>query len=71
MKTVVFGSVMFEEAKKLGINDRDELRKLKIDVQEKLQNKAAEHISSLDDSIVFVDTHLFIKHSQVIIQGYR
>jgi adenylate kinase len=45
----------------LGINDRDELRKLKIDVQEKLQNKAAEHISSLNDSIVFVDTHLFIK----------
>lgn len=61
VKTVVFGSVMFEEAKKLGINDRDELRKLKIDVQEKLQNKAAEHISSLNDSIVFVDTHLFIK----------
>ncbi|MDP9489044.1 MAG: adenylate kinase [Thermoproteota archaeon] len=61
VKTVVFGSVMFEEAKKLGINDRDELRKLKIDVQEKLQNKAAEHISSLKDSIVFVDTHLFIK----------
>lgn len=24
VKTVVFGSVMFEEAKKLGINDRDE-----------------------------------------------
>ena len=61
VKTVVFGSVMFEEAKKLGINDRDELRKLKIDVQEKLQNRAAEHISSLKNSIVFVDTHLFIK----------
>ena len=61
VKTVVFGSIMFKEAKKLGINDRDELRKLKIDVQEKLQNRAAEHISSLKDSIVFVDTHLFIK----------
>jgi adenylate kinase len=61
VKTVVFGSIMFEEAKKLGINDRDELRKLTIDVQEKLQNRAAEHISSLNDSIVFVDTHLFIK----------
>ena len=61
VKTVVFGSIMFEEAKKLGISDRDELRKLKIDVQEKLQNRAAEHISSLNDSIVFVDTHLFIK----------
>ena len=61
VKTVVFGSIMFEEAKKLGINDRDELRKLTIDIQEKLQNRAAEHISSLNDSIVFVDTHLFIK----------
>ena len=61
VKTVVFGSIMFEEARKLGINDRDELRKLTIDVQEKLQNRAAEHISSLNDSIVFVDTHLFIK----------
>ncbi len=61
VKTVVFGSIMFEEAKKLGINDRDELRKLTIDKQEKLQNRAAEHISSVNDSIVFVDTHLFIK----------
>lgn len=61
VKTVVFGSVMFEEAKKLGINDRDKLRKLTIDVQQKLQKMAAEHISSLNDSIVFVDTHLFIK----------
>ena len=61
VKTVVFGSIMFEEAKKLGINVRDELRKLTIDKQEKLQNRAAEHISSLNDSIVFVDTHLFIK----------
>lgn len=61
VKTIVFGSVMFEEAKKLGINDRDKLRKLTIDMQQKLQNMAADHISSLNDSIVFVDTHLFIK----------
>jgi adenylate kinase len=61
VKTVVFGSVMFEEAKKLGIRDRDELRKQTISVQQKLQNMAAEHISNLNDSVVFVDTHLFIK----------
>ena len=61
VKTVVFGSVMFEEAKKLGIHDRDELRKQTISVQQKLQNMTAEHISNLNDSIVFVDTHLFIK----------
>ena len=61
MNTVVFGSVMFEEAKKLGINDRDQIRKQTIDVQQRLQNMTADHISSLNDSIVVVDTHLFIK----------
>lgn len=61
VKTIVFGSVMFEEAKKLGINDRDKLRKLTVDTQQKLQNMAADHISSLNDSVVFIDTHLFIK----------
>ena len=44
--TVVFGSVMFEEAKKLGITDRDQMRKLSIDVQQKLQNMAADLILS-------------------------
>jgi adenylate kinase len=61
LNTVVFGSVMFEEAKKLGINDRDQIRKQTIDVQQRLQNMTADHISSLNDSIVLVDTHLFIK----------
>jgi len=61
LNTVVFGSVMFEEAKKLGINDRDQIRKQTIDVQQRLQNMTADHISSLNDTIVIVDTHLFIK----------
>ena len=61
LNTVVFGSVMFKEAKKLGINDRDQIRKQTIDVQQRLQNMTADHISSLNDSIVVVDTHLFIK----------
>jgi adenylate kinase len=61
LSTVVFGSVMFDEAKKLGINDRDQIRKQTIDVQQRLQNMAADHISGLNDSIVVVDTHLFIK----------
>jgi adenylate kinase len=61
VSTVIFGSVMIEEAKKLGINDRDQLRKLSIDVQQKLQSMAATHISHLKESIVIVDTHLFIK----------
>jgi adenylate kinase len=61
--TVVFGSVMFEEAKKMGITDRDQVRKLSIDVQQKLQNMAADLISARRESIVVVDTHLFIKTS--------
>jgi len=61
VKTIVFGSVMFEEAKKLGINDRDKIRKLAVHTQQELQNMAAHHISSLNDSVVFIDTHLFIK----------
>jgi len=52
---------MFEQAKKLGINDRDELRKLSIEVQQKLQAMTANYILSLNEPIVVVDTHLFIK----------
>lgn len=61
LSTVVFGSVMFEEAKKLGINDRDQIRKLTVDAQQRLQNLVADHITGLNDLIVVVDTHLFIK----------
>jgi len=55
-----FGTVMFEEAKKLGISDRDELRKLTMDEQKNLQKLAAEKISQLQDDLVIVDTHAFI-----------
>jgi len=61
LSTVVFGSVMFEEAKKLGIKNRDQIRNQTIDVQQRLQNMAADHITSRNDLIVVVDTHLFIK----------
>ncbi|MCP8313519.1 MAG: AAA family ATPase, partial [archaeon] len=42
VESVVFGTVMFEEAKKLGIKHRDEMRKLPIDEQRKLQIDAAD-----------------------------
>ncbi|MFN2434133.1 MAG: adenylate kinase [Nitrososphaeraceae archaeon] len=61
LSRVVFGSVMFEEAKKLGINNRDQIRKLTVNVQQRLQNMAADHITGLSDLLVVVDTHLFIK----------
>ena len=55
-----FGTIMFEEAQKIGIKDRDELRKLSMEDQKNLQKKAAEKISKLEDDLVIIDTHAFI-----------
>lgn len=55
-----FGTIMFETAKENGIQNRDELRKLPVSEQQKLQQLAAEKISKLDDDVVIVDTHAFI-----------
>ena len=60
----VFGSVMLDEAKKIGIKNRDELRTLSVNEQKKLQISAANKISNLKYSFIFVDTHLFIKTSE-------
>ena len=35
---VVFGTVMFEEAKKIGLKSRDEMRKMSIEDQRRLGN---------------------------------
>lgn len=56
----IFGTVMFDEAKKNGIKDRDDLRKLSVPEQKKLQSMAAKKIASMTDDIVIVDTHAFI-----------
>jgi adenylate kinase len=56
----IFGTVMFEEAKKNGIKDRDDLRKLSVPEQKKLQSMAAKKIASMTDDIIIVDTHAFI-----------
>jgi adenylate kinase len=55
-----FGTVMFEEAKKNGLKDRDDLRKLTVDEQKNLQKKAAEKIAEHQENIVIIDTHAFI-----------
>ncbi|HEY3094547.1 MAG TPA: adenylate kinase [Nitrososphaera sp.] len=57
---VVFGTVMFEEAKKMGIKSRDEMRGMPIEDQRRLQEMAARRIAEMRDDIVLVDTHLFI-----------
>ncbi len=55
-----FGTVMYEEAQKNGIKDRDELRKLTMEQQKNLQKIAAEKLSRLGDDLVIIDTHAFI-----------
>ncbi|MDA4127925.1 MAG: adenylate kinase [Thaumarchaeota archaeon] len=61
-RLVTFGSVMLEEALKLKwIKHRDELRKMRVEKQKRLQKIAAERISKMKDAALFVDTHLFIR----------
>ncbi len=55
-----FGTIMFEEAQKNGIKNRDDLRKLSMEEQQILQKKAAEKIAKLEDDLVIIDTHTFI-----------
>ena len=55
---VNFGTTMFEEAKKEGVSSRDDLRKLPVDVQKRLQKQAGEKISQMGN--VVVDTHASI-----------
>ena len=63
-KLVVFGTVMFEEAVKKGVKHRDEMRKLPIEEQRRLQEQAAAKIANMQDDIVLIDTHLFISTKQ-------
>jgi len=66
-KFVTFGSVMFDEAMKLGLaQHRDDMRKLSVTEQTKLQVLAASSIKNMSADVVIVDTHLFI-HTQ---EGY-
>jgi adenylate kinase len=60
VESVVFGTVMFEEAKKLGIKHRDEMRRLPIGEQRKLQIEAANSIARMEADFLIVDTHLLI-----------
>ena len=57
---VTYGTLMFEEAQKMGVKSRDEMRKLPVGEQRKLQETAAGRIADMKDDVVIVDTHLFI-----------
>ena len=61
---ISFGTLMLKLAKKNGLKDRDELRKLSVSEQQKLQKLAAEEIALRDDDVVIIDTHAFISSSE-------
>ena len=55
-----YGSLMFDVAKENGLTDRDQLRKLSVSEQQRLQKIAAEKISHHEEEVVIIDTHAFI-----------
>ncbi len=59
-----FGTLMFDIAKENGLKDRDGLRKLPVDEQQKLQKIAAEKIAQHDEDVVIIDTHAFISSEE-------
>jgi adenylate kinase len=59
-QVMVFGSLMLDEAKKMSIADRDEMRKLSVTAQRQLQEMAAKRISEVQGVNLIIDTHLFI-----------
>ncbi len=65
----IFGTVMFDEAKKKGVQNRDDLRKLSVKEQKELQSLAARTISSITDDVVIVDTHAFISTKEGFYPG--
>ena len=65
----IFGTVMFEEAKKKGLKSRDDLRKLSVKEQRELQSMAAKKIASITDDAVIVDTHAFISTKEGFYPG--
>lgn len=64
-----FGTVMLEQAKKEGIHDRDELRKVPVESQHRLQMSAAKSIGEIKDDVVIIDTHAFISTNEGFYPG--
>ncbi len=55
-----YGSLMFDVAKENGLTDRDQLRKLSVFEQQRIQKIAAEQISNREEEVVIIDTHAFV-----------
>ena len=62
---------MFEESKKLGLKNRDELRSLSLNEQRSLQEMAAKKIYNMQGNILFIDTIFSLKPQRAFIQDFR
>ena len=61
-KLVTFGSLMFEAARSLRwVKDRDEMRKMPVEKQKRLQRMAATRVARMKGEAILLDTHLFIR----------
>jgi adenylate kinase len=62
---VVNATLKIEQAKaKLGLAHRDEMRRMPVEDQRRLQEMAAQRIAEMQEAIVLVDTHLFINTAE-------
>jgi adenylate kinase len=69
IKVINIGDLMFEYAKKIGIKDRDEIRRMRIKEIEKLQKKVASYIGKIKDKNIIVDTHYSVKTKKGYLPG--
>jgi adenylate kinase len=61
-RLVNFGTLMLEAAQSLGwVKHRDEMRKMSVARQKRLQKLVAARIAKMKEKAVIVDTHLFIR----------
>lgn len=67
IEIINYGTVMFEIAKKFGVEKRDDIRKLESFKQREIQEKAAERIHEMGD--VILDTHCTIKTPKGYLPG--
>ena len=59
-----YGTLMFDVAQENGLENRDDLRKLSVTEQQRLQKIAAEKIATQSEEIVIIDTHAFITSTE-------
>jgi adenylate kinase len=67
LKIVNFGDIMFDEAKALGIKERDDLRKAPLLTQKRAQRIATMKLAALDD--IIIDTHLMVQTPKGYLPG--